>query len=181
MRDPRLSSEPVYQGRVITLRKDVYQNPEGKPYTRFVLEHDPAVVIVPVLDDGRVVLVHQYRHSVGKYLYEFPAGLIDLNEDPEVAAHRELAEETGYRAASMRRLTGGFPAPGFCDEYLHFYLAEGLTLGSQNLDEDEVLEPLAVSFAELGTWISEGKVEDIKTMMIYLYLCRFGQDYGLRL
>lgn len=167
---PKLThSETVYDSRFLTLRKDFFARQDGHTFFREVVLHDEAAVIVPRLDDNRFILVRQFRHAINQVIYEFPAGMIDPNEDVLVAAKRELAEETGYRGRQWQTLNSVYPAPGFCNELLHFFLAEDLYLGDMHLDEDEVLEPVIFSGSELEAMIKSGEIMDAKTIMAYLY------------
>lgn len=136
-----LSSEYVYKGRVIRLRVDQVEMPDGQRTIREVMEHPGAAVIVPVDGDGTVHLVRQYRDAIGQQLLEVPAGKLDPGEDPADCARRELREELGLTAAKLTRLTTFYSSPGFCDEILHVFLAEELTHGEEDSDHEEFIEP----------------------------------------
>ena len=119
---------------------------------------------MPVLPDGRVVFVRQYRHPVRRTLYEIPAGKLDAGEVPEVCAKRELAEETGFTAGKWDKLSSIVTVPGFCDEVIHIYRAVELVAGRQHTDEDEFVEALAFSPREIREMVKEGKICDAKTL-----------------
>jgi ADP-ribose pyrophosphatase len=122
-----LSRELLYTGRVIDLLVDRVEYPSGRSGVREIARHPGGAVTVPLLDDGRVILVSQLRYPLGKRVTELPAGKLAPGEDPLAAAKRELAEETGYSAGSLEHLVTIYTSPGFCDEVLHVYLARGLT------------------------------------------------------
>jgi len=136
-----LSSEYVYKGRVIRLRVDQVELPDGHRTIREVMEHPGAAVIVPVDGEGTVHLVRQYRDAIGQQLLEVPAGKLDPGEDPADCARRELREELGLTAGKLSRLTAFYSSPGFCDEILHVFLAEELTHGEEDSDHEEFIEP----------------------------------------
>ncbi|HZP25652.1 MAG TPA: NUDIX hydrolase [Dehalococcoidia bacterium] len=159
-----IESRRAYEGRILNLRLDSVELPSGHRSLREVVEHDEVVAIVPVDANGDVLLVRQYRQAVGKALLEVPAGGVDKGEDLLDAAQRELQEETGYRAESLERLGGFYVSPGYCTEYIHLYLACGLSESSLDADEDEdiVLERLPLDGAiEL---IGSGEIQDAKSI-----------------
>jgi ADP-ribose pyrophosphatase len=123
------------------------------------------VVIVPLTDDGKVRMVRQYRSAIGESLLELPAGTLEPDEAPEQAAPRELAEETGDRAARWQWLAGFFTVPGICDEYLHLYLATGLTPGQTNQDADEFIEVVTIPLGEALMMFKKGQIRDAKTII----------------
>src|ERR1700752_2997953 len=132
-----LSSAIVYEGPVFGLRRDEVIEPSGVRTTREVITHPGSVVVLPVLPDGRILLIQQYRYAARQYLWERVAGRIDAGESPKVAAARELIEETGYRAERFRVFLDVFPTPGFLEERMFILLAEGLTGGKAEPEEDE--------------------------------------------
>jgi ADP-ribose pyrophosphatase len=125
-------------------------------------------VILPILDDGRVVLIRNYRAAVGQTLIELPAGTLETGEDPADTARRELEEETGYRAASLQRLHGFWMSPGILNERMHLYVARGLTTVPRNLDPGEEIEPLVVAWDEAVRLASDRQIEDAKTLVALL-------------
>ncbi|MGO8752233.1 MAG: NUDIX hydrolase [Thermoguttaceae bacterium] len=142
---------------------------DGRVHAREVIRHPGAVVLLPILDDGRICLIRNFRVSVGKRLVELPAGTLEAGEDPLHAAHRELAEETGFRARSMELLTSFYASPGILDERMHLFLASGLEPGPTALEGDEDIQPLLVSGEEAFTMIAGGTIQDAKTLIGLLY------------
>ncbi|MDH4329775.1 MAG: NUDIX hydrolase, partial [Nitrospira sp.] len=124
-----------------------------------------AAAVVPVKDDGTVVLIRQFRHAAGGFIYEIPAGKLHPGEDPLHCASRELEEEVGYQASSFELLFSIFTAPGFADEVIHVYKATGLTKGRQQLDPDEVLDVIEMPLSEAVNKIEDGTIRDAKTIV----------------
>jgi ADP-ribose pyrophosphatase len=146
---------------------------KGHMRTREVIRHPGAVVLLPVLDDGRVVMIENHRHSVGQTLLELPAGTIELGEPPESTAGRELIEETGYRAGRLEKLHEFFSCPGICDELMHLYLATELTAGQPDREATEQIENRIVSREEIAALIAHGEIRDAKTLVgLYALLAR---------
>jgi ADP-ribose pyrophosphatase len=163
-----LSREVLYTGRVIDLLVDRVEYPSGKAGVREVARHPGGAVTVPLLDDGRVLLVSQLRYPIGRRVTELPAGKLGKGEDPIAAAARELAEETGYSAASLDHLATVFTTPGFCDEELHIYIARGLSLlpGGPRREEGELnMTVEEVPLAEAVERAVRGEYPDAKTII----------------
>lgn len=160
-----LSSEIVYRGRVLNLRVDRVELPDGRNGSREVVEYPGAVTVVALTGDGEVLLVRQYRHAVGEELLELPAGKLEPGEDPERAARRELAEETGYTAAETRLLLSFYSTPGFTTEKMYLYLATGLAPGSPDPDPDEFISVVRVKLARAREMIREGLIRDAKSIV----------------
>jgi ADP-ribose pyrophosphatase len=162
----RLSGETIYSGRVVTLELDRVRLPGGGETLREVIRHRGAAVVLPLLDDGRVVLVRQYRYPVGESLLELPAGTFEPAEDPMECAARELAEETGFRARALSPLGRFYSAPGYTDETLHAVLATGLerTTGAEP-DHDELIATELVAPGEVLRRIAGGEIQDAKTIV----------------
>jgi len=158
-----LSSEYVYEGRVIRLRVDQVELPDGRRTIREVMEHPGAAVIVPVDAGGNVRLVRQYRDAIGRQLLEVPAGKLDPGEDPADCARRELREELGLTAGRLTPLTRFFSSPGFCDEILHVFLAEDLSPGEGESDHEEFIEPETRPLEPLAGLLAE--LEDGKSLI----------------
>ncbi|MCS7186651.1 MAG: NUDIX hydrolase [Armatimonadetes bacterium] len=163
-----LESERIYDGRLIGLRRDKVKLPNGRTSTREVVVHPGAVAIVPLLSDGRVILVRQYRYAVGKILMEIPAGTLHPNETAEDCALRELREEIGYTAGQLEHLASIYLAPGYSTELIHVFLATNLEPASGDMDEDEFVEPVAIPLEDAISQIGEGKIQDAKTVAALL-------------
>jgi ADP-ribose pyrophosphatase len=168
-----LSSRVLYTGKVFSVRQDVVVEPGNIEATRDVVTHSGSVVLLPVLRDGRIVLIRQYRHTVGDYLLEVVAGRMEPGESPLTAARRELAEETGYRAKRFVKMMNVFPTPGFVTERMIAFCATGLTPGPTNPDADERIENKPFSLKTLLNMIRKGDIHDMKTVASVLYYERF--------
>jgi ADP-ribose pyrophosphatase len=168
-----LSSHMVYEGKVFGVRRDEVIEPSGVHATREVVTHPGSVVVLPVLPDGRILLIQQYRYPTRRYLWELVAGRIDAGETPREAAARELIEETGYRAKRLRIFLDVFPTPGFLEERMFLLLAEGLTAGNAEPEEDEKIISRAYSREQLDEMIGRGKLRDAKSIAGILFYYRF--------
>lgn len=158
-------TKKIYSGKVVTLNIDRVQLPNGETVDLETIRHPGAAAVVPIKADGTVVLIRQFRHAAGGFIYEIPAGKLHAGEDPLQCASRELEEEIGYRASSFELLVSIFTAPGFADEVIHVYKGTGLTKGHQRLDRDEVLEVIEMSLAEALSKIADGTIRDAKTIV----------------
>ncbi len=165
-----LDSETVYAGRLLHVRRDRVRLPDGGESTREYIVHPGAVVIVPVFDNGDVLLERQHRYPLRRDFIEFPAGKIDPGEADLACAQRELAEETGYRATAWRELATIHPCIGYSDERLTFYLARGLSAGDHGRDRDEFLEIFRLPFAEAMQWVHDGRISETKTVIGLFWL-----------
>ncbi len=157
--------KPIYKGTVVTLNVDTVRLPNGHTIDLEVIRHPGASAVVPLKEDGTVVLIRQFRHAANGFIYEIPAGKLHPKEDPLDCAARELEEEIGYKAGRLELLSSIFTAPGFADEVIHIYLATSLTIGTQNLDQDEVLEVVEMPLREAISKISDGTIRDAKTIV----------------
>ena len=155
----------IYTGKVVTLNIDTVTLPNGATVDLETIRHPGAAAVVPVKDDGTVVLIRQFRHAAGGFIYEIPAGKLHPGEDPLHCASRELEEEVGYQASSFELLFSIFTAPGFADEVIHVYKATGLTKGRQQLDPDEVLDVIEMPLSEAVNKIEDGTIRDAKTIV----------------
>ena len=165
-RRPRvLSSQSIYQGRVVQLRVDRVQEPGGVVAEREVVDHAGSVVVLPILPDGRVLLVRQYRHAVRQSLWELVAGGIEKGETPRRAAVRELQEEAGYRAATVKTLFDFYPSPGVMSERMFLVEARGLRPAPSCPDPDERITVGSFSPTQLRTMIRQNKIKDGKTLV----------------
>ena len=155
----------IYKGRIITLNLETVTLPNGTTVDLEIIRHPGAAAIVPLKDERTVVLIRQYRHAAGGFIYEIPAGKLHPGEDPRACAARELEEEIGYRVSSLELLASIFTAPGFADEVIHIYQGTGLTPGTQNLSPDEVLDVIELSLDRAIAMIHDGTIRDGKTIV----------------
>lgn len=165
LEEKTLYSKQVYKGRFLKVEQDQVQAPDGKIYVREYILHPGAAMMIPLLPNGNVVMIHQYRHAVKQVFLEFPAGKRDHNENTIVTAQRELKEETGYEAKDWKFLTTIHPVIGYSNEHIDLYLAKDLTLAERQLDHGEFIDVLEVSPKDLMRYVQEGKVSDVKTQI----------------
>jgi ADP-ribose pyrophosphatase len=169
LREEKIEGERVYSGRILDLEVDRVRLPSGGKAFREVVRHRGAVVVLPILDDGRVVLVRQFRYPMGEVLLELPAGKLDPGEGPDRCAARELEEETGWRAEDIVDLGWFYTTPGFTDEVLHAFAATGLEpSGDHQPDPDEAIEIVTMTVGEALAACREGTVRDSKTIATIL-------------
>lgn len=154
----------IYSGKVVVLNLETVALPNGASVELEIVRHPGAAAVVPLKPDGTVILIRQYRHAAGGFIYEIPAGKLDRGEEPLACAARELEEEVGWRADNFDLLTSIFTAPGFADEVIHIYAATGLTPGRQKLDHDEVLEIVEVPLEKAVRMVQEGEIRDAKSI-----------------
>ena len=166
----RLSGETVFQGHFLHAMRDVVRLPDGTETTREYVVHPGAVMVIPILDDGRVVLERQFRYPLQRAMIEFPAGKLDPGEDILACARRELLEETGYRAREWARAGVLHPVISYATEFIDIWFARGLTLGERRLDEGEFLDVLTATPDELLLACRDGVVTDAKTLTGALWL-----------
>lgn len=172
------SGQRVYTGRVINLDVDVVEFPDGNTGELEIFRHPGASAVVPFLSDPagpdpQLLLIKQYRYAADGYMYEIPAGRLDAGETPEACAHRELREETGCTAKSMRHLYTMYTTPGFTDERIHIFLATGLEQGDAEREADEFLTVETVPLSRALEMIKSGDIEDGKTALGILYAAGF--------
>lgn len=160
----QLSSQKVYEGKIINLSVDTVALPSGRSATREIVEHPGAVAIVPINEKKEILLVKQYRYAVRKALLEIPAGKLEPLENTTDCAKRELLEETGFLAANLQKLFHYYSSPGFTNEMLHIFIATGLTYKGAQPDEDEDIELITMPFQQAIEWIRQGKICDGKTI-----------------
>src|SRR5437899_3412197 len=168
-----LNSTTIHEGPVFGIRRDEIIEPSGVRTVREMITHPGSVVVLPVLPDGRIVLIKQYRYAAKQYLWELVAGRIDAGETPKLAAARELIEETGFRAKRFRIFLDIFPTPGFLEERMFILLAEGLTAGKAEPEEDEKIISRSYRRKELEQMIRRGKLRDANSIAGILYYFRF--------
>jgi ADP-ribose pyrophosphatase len=172
LKEERVSGGLAYDGTFLKVSKDTVRLPDGTHAEREYIHHPGAVVILPVFEDGSVLLERQFRYPLDRVFIEFPAGKIDVGEDPLVCAKRELAEETGYSAKDWYLLATIHNAIAYSDEHLDVYLARGLQNGTAQLDPGEFLETFTATVPEMLGWIREGKITDVKTVIGTFWLER---------
>ena len=165
LNETRIDGEVVYEGRFLTVERDRIRLPDGSTSQREFIRHPGAVVILPLFDDGRVLLERQFRYPNAQVFIEFPAGKIDPGEDHLVCAQRELREETGLTAKRWDFVTTIHNAIAYSDEHLEIFLARDLTQGPAALDEGEFLETFTVTIPELLEMIRKREVTDVKTII----------------
>ncbi len=168
-----VTTEIIYRGRIFDVETQTVELPNGEIAARDIIRNPGAAVIVPVTDNGDVILVEQFRKPCEQVFIEVPAGKLEEGEDPKLCAARELKEETGYTAEKLEKIMTLNPAPAFADEVLHVYLATGLTEGEANPDEGEFISAKAYPMAEALNMIKEGKITDSKTVASLLYTAKF--------
>ena len=160
-----VESKTLHQGSFLTLKCDTVELPDGKHATREYVQHPGAVMVIPLFDDGRVLLESQFRYPIGKVMFEYPAGKLDPNEGALACAKRVLAEETGYTAREYVYLTRIHPIISYSTEFIDVYLARGLTAGERKLDDGEFLELFTAKLTDVSEWIRTGKITDVKTII----------------
>jgi ADP-ribose pyrophosphatase len=166
---PMNNSNILFQAKRFRVERAVHTTPDGVSHIREVVRHPGAVVVLPLLDDGRLCLVQNYRVAVDQTLVELPAGTLEPGEDPAETARRELAEETGYRAGRVRPLLTFCMSPGILDEQMHLFLAESLTPGPTALEAGEEIQPLLCTWDEAMDMVRRGDIHDAKTLVGLLY------------
>ncbi len=170
LRETLVRGEQVFQGQFLDVRRDVVALPDGRHATREYIVHPGAVMVVPLLDDGRLVMERQFRYPLARVMLEFPAGKIDAGEPPFTCAVRELAEETGYRAAEWARAGLLHNAIAYSNEGIEVWFARGLTLGERRLDEGEFLDVALHTVAEIDAMAERGEITDAKTLIGLLWV-----------
>jgi ADP-ribose pyrophosphatase len=172
---PLLSSTRLYSGRIVNLDLDSVRFPDDSVGQLEMLRHPGASAVVPFLDapgeaDPRVVLIRQFRHAADGFIWEIPAGRLDAGESPETCASRELEEETGMRARRLELLTTILTTPGFTDERIHLFLAEGLEPGAEHREADEFMELHTLRWSEVLRLVESGEIVDGKTLVSLLFV-----------
>jgi len=173
LRETRIDGELAYDGHFLKVSRDRIRLPDGSESRREFIRHPGAVVILPLLDDGRVLLERQYRYPNDRVFIEFPAGKIDPGELPLATARRELEEETGYTATEWNFVCTIHNAIAYSDEHLEIFLARGLTEGEAKLDEGEFLELFTATIPELLEMVRKGEITDVKTIIGTFWLEKY--------
>ena len=160
-----VSSKVIHQGKYFSFKTDETELANGVRVTRDIIDHPGAVAIIPLLDEGRIVFVRQFRYAAGRELLEIPAGTLERGENPDQCAARELKEETGYSAGSIKKLLTCYMAPGYSNEVIHFYIATDLHEGNQKTEQDEEIRVMTFGFDETLRMIEDGGIMDAKTVV----------------
>ena len=173
-----VSSSRLYSGRVVNLDLDTVRFPDDSSGQLEILRHPGAAAVVPFLDppggaDPQVLLIRQFRHAADGFIWEVPAGRLDSGEPPESCAARELQEETGMRALRLERLTTIYTTPGFTDERIHLFLADGLEPGAEHREPDEFMELHTLRWSRVLGMIERGEIVDGKTLVSLLFVQAF--------
>ncbi|MDO4553083.1 MAG: NUDIX hydrolase [Bacillota bacterium] len=167
-REKTLESHRIYEGAILNLRRDRVLVKGDRESWREVVEHNGGVTLAAVTEEGKIVLVRQFRYAAGKAVLEAPAGKIEKGEDPLPAALRELKEETGYTAANIKRLCSFYSSIGYSTEIIHLYLATGLTPGTTDFDDNEAIDVVELALPEARAMVLRGEIEDAKTIAAIL-------------
>ena len=170
MTESTISSRTIYKGRVLRLHVDRVKLANGRETTREIVEHPGAAAIIPILDNGKLLVVKQYRAATRRQLMEIPAGTLEPGESPLSCAKRELIEETGYAARRVKRLFSCYLAPGYSTEKIHFFLATRLVPAKGKQEEDESIATQAITLRQALRAIERGKIQDAKTISALYYL-----------
>ena len=173
-----VDSERVFEGRIVSVRKDNVVLADGRPASREVVEHNPSVVIVPIDSEGNAVMVRQYRYPAEQSLLEAPAGVIEEGENPDECAMRELQEEIGFTCRNLRALGGFWMSPGYCTEFMYAYIAKDLVPSSLDADDDEDIEVERVPMSRVSKLIRLGEIQDAKTIAALLMAIHLFDEGG---
>jgi ADP-ribose pyrophosphatase len=176
VREKTLAQKTLYTGKILNLRVDDVELPGGKPAIREVVEHKPAVGILPVLGDGTILLIRQHRYAVGEDMLEIPAGILEENEPFEDAARRELQEEIGYYPEKLAEIGRIYNSPGFSTELMTLFVATGLRPSKLQEDDDEFISVVPLSREEIPALIAGGTLRDAKTFAALSWFMAFGRD-----
>lgn len=163
-----IARENIFSGRVLDLGVEQHAMPDGRRAGFEIVRHPGGAAVLPIMPDDSVLLIRQFRPAVGAMVYEIPAGRLETGESASQCAKRELIEEAGYAAAQLTPLGGFWSTVGFCDEFIHLFLARYLTLAERQLEPDEVIEPCPMSLAEALAKVKSGEILDSKTQLALL-------------
>jgi ADP-ribose pyrophosphatase len=163
-----ISSKIAYSFKYLAMVEEQLLLPTGLTTSHMTVQHPGAIVILPITDDGKILFIRQYRHSIGEFLLELPAGALNHGENPLDSAMRELQEETGYAARDITSLGIAFPVPGFCSEVQHFFVVRGLYESRLPADDDEQIELAPLTVADAEAHIKEGTLPDSKSVALFM-------------
>lgn len=164
----RITQELLYQGRIFDITREQHQMPDQRRSTFEFLRHPGGAAVLPVFDDGRLLLIRQFRPSIGDFVHEIPAGRLEVDEDPAACVARELEEEVGYQTGRLQPLGFIYSSIGFCDEKIYLFVATRLEQTKTALEPDEYIEPLIVTLQQALEMISDGQIADAKTQVALL-------------
>lgn len=168
-----LTAQNIFDGKVIKLEVATIELPNGKTATREIVRHNGAVGVLAITEENKIIVVKQYRKALEQSIIEIPAGKLELDENPETCAIRELKEETGYTASNINFLHKFYTSPGFADEIIYLYQAKELIKGEAMPDEDEFVEILELSLTEIDSLVTSGQIVDAKTLVaVYYWKCK---------
>ena len=173
LEEKTIFSENIFKGKLLDVRKDKVTLPNNEMGFREWINHPGAACSVPLLSGNKIILVKQYRYPIREETIEIPAGKIDLGEDPEKCAYRELEEETGYKAKELTLLTSFYPAIGFANEKIWIYLAKNLVKSNSNTDKDEFVETISVDLNIALDMVAQGMIKDSKTIIGLMWLDKY--------
>lgn len=165
LKETRVDTEVAYDGHFLKMQRDTVRLPDGSSTVREYIRHPGAVVVLPVFDDGKILLERQFRYPLDRVFIEFPAGKLDPDEEPLNCAKRELQEETGYSATEWKYVCTIHNAIAYSNEHLDLYLARGLSAGERKLDDGEFLETFSATMDEMLAWVRKGEITDVKTII----------------
>jgi len=165
LREHPVASATLHRGKFLTLKQDIVRLPDGKQAGREYVLHPGAVMMIPLFDDGTVLMERQFRYPIGEVMLEFPAGKLDPEEGAQRCGERELIEETGYRAARWDYLTRIHPVISYSTEFIDIFLARELTEGAAELDDGEFLETFITPAGQIIDWVRQGRITDVKTII----------------
>lgn len=171
-----MKSEKIYEGKILNLRVDTVELPDKKYSKREIVEHPGGVGIITITNDNSLVLVKQYRKAIEDFLWEIPAGKLEVNEEPRETAIRELREETGYEANKLTYITEFYTSPGYCNEKIHLFFAEELIEIESHPDPGEFIEKTIVSLDDLLKMLDRGEIVDSKTIIAIYFAKQYLQD-----
>lgn len=169
LKEETVNTKQIFEGKIIKLKVDDVKLPNGKISTREIVEHPGGVAVIATKDNGKILMVRQFRKPANEVLLEIPAGKLEYGENPEFCAKRELLEETGYKADNVKHLITFYTTPGFSNEKMYLYFAKNLIKNNSKTDEDEFLEVCEYSPEELMKMVLNNEIKDSKTIVAILY------------